>query len=86
MWAQLAQAQPTAPDPAAATLKDDEEIIVVVDTLTGEVRQCGNFSGHCVASNPWAKGAAVQAAPATLLKHREQLEAEDRRSIEQPQK
>ena len=43
-------------DPTAAKPKDDSQVIVVVDSSTGEVRQCGNMSGHCIGMNPWAKG------------------------------
>ena len=79
MWAQLAR--PVARrDAAAARLDDDEQVIVVVDTRTGEVRQCGNLSGHCLAMDPWSRSASVQPAPASLLKHAHDLarEAEDR--------
>jgi hypothetical protein len=54
-------------DPKAAGLADDSEIIVVLDSLTGEVRQCGNRSGRCLAMNPWRSPAAT--APAALDKH-----------------
>ena len=40
-------------DKQLARLSDDEEIIVVIDNQTGEVRQCGDHSGVCVAMNPW---------------------------------
>ena len=50
MWGQLARARPEQADPAAATLIDDDHAIVVLDTATGELRQCGNMSGHCLAS------------------------------------
>lgn len=43
-------------DPATATIDDDEQIVVTVDSQTGEVRQCGNLSGHCIVSNPWSNG------------------------------
>ena len=50
MWEQVVRAgAPT--DSAAATLKDDEQVIVVVDSATGELRQCGNLihqsASHC---------------------------------------
>lgn len=77
VWAHLARPKPTeAPDPAAARLDDDEQIIVVMDSATGELRQCGNLSGHCLALNPWAKDASTQGAPATLLKHAQELNRE----------
>jgi len=73
MWTQLRQA--AAKDAAAATLRDDEEVIVTVDSRTGELRQCGNHSGYCVATNPWARPADA-AAPALLARHAEQLDQE----------
>jgi hypothetical protein len=75
MWAQLAH--PAPGNPAAARLDDDEQIIVVIDSRTGEVRQCGNVSGYCVALNPWGGALAVgQRAPLPLAKHADQLERE----------
>jgi hypothetical protein len=53
-WAKVAvSGQPS--DPAAARTIDDEHVIVVIDSKTGEVRQCGNLSGYCIGMNPWAK-------------------------------
>lgn len=74
MWEQVVVADP-AKDPAAAKPSDDEEIIVVLDSTTGELRQCGNLSGACIGMNPWAKPAS-QMAPAALVKHARQLDAE----------
>jgi hypothetical protein len=66
-WRQINQtSQPK--DASAAKLSDDDEIIVVVDSRTGEVRQCGNLSGVCIAHNPW-EGAPAQSEPVTLAKH-----------------
>ena len=45
LWTQINLPKPDKVDPAAATLGDDKQIIVVVDTRTGEVRQCGDMSG-----------------------------------------
>jgi len=68
-------------DPAAATIADDEHVIVVIDSHTGEVRQCGDHSGYCVAMNPWnGAGSGVPALPAKLVKHAADLAAEDRAS------
>jgi hypothetical protein len=61
-------------DNAAATIADDEQIIVVVDSQTGEVRQCGNLSGHCITLNPWA--GTPSGAPARLSAHAADLERE----------
>ena len=73
MWAQLAGE--TAPrTSAAARLSDDDEVIVVVDTKTGEVRQCGDLSGYCVTMNPWTQPVAqARAAPVSLVKHADEL-------------
>lgn len=71
MWEQLVRAD--APkDAAAAQLKDDEQVVVVLDSLTGEVRQCGNLSGYCTRMNPWT----ASSTPAQLARHAEQLDAE----------
>jgi hypothetical protein len=76
LWEQMAGA-PTTQDAAAAKLADDEHIIVVLDSHTGEVRQCGDHSGICVAMNPWTgKGGAPIAAPTRLAKHAADLDAE----------
>lgn len=77
IWRQLVRKAPTGIDPTSAGLDDDEQVIVVLDTATGELRQCGNLSGHCIGHNPWAQpldeGAGL---PAHLLKHAKQLETE----------
>jgi hypothetical protein len=82
MWSQIAGAE--APKSAAtARLQDDREVIVVVDTRTGEVRQCGNLSGYCVGMNPWSKPLpAAQAAPLSMQKHQDDLEREDRAALD----
>jgi hypothetical protein len=76
MWPQVAHAdQPK--DAARARLTDDEQIIIVMDSRTGEVRQCGNFSGVCITMNPWSKPVAdAQAVPVTLGKHADELSSE----------
>lgn len=57
-------------DEAIATTAADQNIIVVVDGETGEIRQCGNLSGYCVGMNPWShKLAGKQIAPLALDKH-----------------
>ncbi|HEX4736032.1 MAG TPA: hypothetical protein VH331_00565 [Allosphingosinicella sp.] len=53
-----------------ATTADDEHIIVVVDTDTGEVRECGDFSGTCTSLNPWTSViASAQRTPVPLTAH-----------------
>ena len=63
-------------DPKAATLSDDEHVIVVLDSHTGEVRQCGDHSGFCVAMNPWSAPGSIATAPVKLAKHASDLDAE----------
>ncbi|HEY2048863.1 MAG TPA: hypothetical protein VGH03_05945 [Caulobacteraceae bacterium] len=73
MWTQIAHAdQPK--DPAGARITDDDQVIIVMDSNTGEVRQCGNLSGVCVEMNPWSRPvAASQSAPVSLSKHAGEL-------------
>ena len=74
LWARMVAAARPADSPAA-TVADDEQVIVVVDSNTGEVRQCGNFSGHCIAMNPWAGAVGRgQSAPVALNAHAADLE------------
>lgn len=79
LWSQMKVAAPTAPD--AATVADDEHVIVVVDSRTGEVRQCGDLSGFCVRSNPWTKSDVPQ-APVALAKHAADLAREAESAVE----
>lgn len=76
LWTELAR--PTRePDATAAVLDDDNEVIVLIDSVTGQLRQCGNLSGYCIGMNPWSDPLdPAQAAPARLLKHAKQLREE----------
>ena len=69
MWQRLVRAeQPKEAD--AARLKDDEQVIIVVDTQTGELRQCGNLTGYCISMNPWtAPVGPGQKAPVPVSPH-----------------
>ena len=76
IWSRMAAANPSR-DAAAANLRDDDHVIVVVDSRTGEIRQCGNYSGHCIGMNPWAGPLGQgQAAPVPLTKHAADLARE----------
>lgn len=69
MWAKIAVDDKPA-NAASATPGDDTTVIVVVDTNTGEVRQCGNLSGRCVAMNPWSRAIGKSgSAPLPLTEH-----------------
>ena len=76
MWSQVVAAN-ASKDTAGSNLQDDEQIIVFVDSATGEVRQCGNLSGYCVGMNPWGGTLTTsQNAPLPLAKHANQLAQE----------
>jgi len=75
LWAKV-QGDATK-DPAAAKLEDDEMVIVVVDSETGEVRECGNYSGRCLSMNPWTKAVGPQQhTPVRLDVHAAELTSE----------
>jgi hypothetical protein len=78
MWSRMVAANRTPADRTAATTADDEQVIVVVDSHTGEVRQCGNLTGYCIGLNPWggALGPA-QAAPIRVNAHAADLDREE---------
>ena len=82
LWRDIAGTA-TPADTATAKLEDDEHVIVVIDSHTGEVRQCGNHSGFCVAMNPWAGQGSRSAAPVKLKKHAADVAAEDQSSFEE---
>jgi hypothetical protein len=74
LWPRMVAANRPA-DAAAATADDDAQIIVVVDSNTGEIRQCGNLSGHCIGMNPWAGAlGSGQSAPVALNAHAADLD------------
>jgi hypothetical protein len=77
LWNEIEGAE-AANDAQAARLDDDSQVIVLVDRRTGEVRQCGNRSGFCVAMNPWRGRGRDKAPqlPAQLIKHASDLEKE----------
>lgn len=79
LW-QEAKDGPASKDSSAARLADDEHVIVVLDSHTGEVRQCGDHSGFCVAMNPWQASAVTTVTPVKLSKHAADLDAEEKRS------
>lgn len=68
-WSRLvqAQAEPAAGD---ARLADDQAIIVVMDSRSGEVRACGDLTGYCIGLNPWGSPLAdSRRTPVTLTGH-----------------
>jgi len=83
LWGEIADTEASR-DPAAANLKDDEHVIVLIDSHTGEVRQCGDYSGVCVTMNPWTEQGSRSAAPVKLNKHAADLAAEDEAAAAPP--
>lgn len=82
LWAEMAGVEAPS-DSEAARLEDDEHVIVVVDSHTGEVRQCGDYSGVCVVMNPWSGRGSRNAVPVRLEKHAADLAAEDQASVQE---
>lgn len=67
-WSRMTVPAP-AGKPSAARTADDEHIIVVVDSNSGEIRQCGDMSGYCTGINPWSKAlSSTQQSPVDLTK------------------
>jgi len=78
-WTKLVRTQQSN-DPQTAQPIDDQVIIVVQDSATGEVRACGDLTGYCVGMNPWKSAlVSAQIAPLKLIEHRppEPTEAAD---------
>jgi hypothetical protein len=72
-WQRLVEASaPTseqaAPNPALARKIDDQVVIVVQNSRTGDIRACGDMTGYCVGMNPWAKPPG-QLTPVSLTDH-----------------
>jgi len=68
-WTRMAGADAPKVTPSARTI-DDQVIIVVEDTQTGEIRACGDLTGYCIGSNPWKKMlASSQMIPISMTEH-----------------
>lgn len=77
-WTKIAAA-PKPGDDKHATLEDDDYVVFVTDSQSGEVRECGNRSGFCVRFQPWQHPAPP--APLVLTDHAHKdapQDAEDR--------
>ena len=85
LWQEMKGA-PKSQDKSAANLADDEHVIVVLDSHTGEIRECGDHTGFCVAMNPWAAGAKPAAAPVALVQHAADLAGQDNTAAADTQK
>jgi hypothetical protein len=68
-WTKIVATATPKETPAARPI-DDQAIIVVLDSKTGEVRGCGDMTGYCVGMNPWAKPLGpTQIPPINLTAH-----------------
>jgi hypothetical protein len=68
-WTRMVAAQQPNDTPAAKPI-DDQVIIVVEDSVTGEVRACGDLTGYCIGMNPWkTQLTAGQITPINLTEH-----------------
>jgi hypothetical protein len=68
-WTKMIGADATNVTPAARTI-DDQAIIVVEDSETGEIRACGDLTGYCIRMNPWKKMlASSNTTPINLTEH-----------------
>lgn len=85
LWQEMRGA-PQSQDKSAANLADDEHVIVVLDSHTGEIRECGDHTGFCVAMNAWAAGAKTAASPVLLNRHAADIAAEDKADAADSQK
>ena len=57
-------------DSKAAQPIDDQAIIVVSDSETGELRACGDLTGYCIGFNPWKQPlSSAQQTPIVLTAH-----------------
>ena len=68
-WTRMVNADAQKVTPAARTV-DDQAIIVVEDSETGEIRACGDLTGYCIGMNPWKKVlTSSQTVPINLTEH-----------------
>ncbi len=68
-WTKIVAAQQTKDAPEAQVI-DDQAILVMVDSTTGELRACGDLSGYCIGMNPWEKPLSPsQRVPIKLTGH-----------------
>ena len=70
-WARVALSKASG-DVSSARLSDDQAILVVTDSATGDIRACGDMSGYCVGMNPWRKALTqAQQSPVKLTAHQQ---------------
>ena len=68
-WTRMVAAQAFGKG-AGARLIDDQVILVVADSQTGEIRACGDLTGYCIGMNPWKQPLlAGRIPPIALTEH-----------------
>jgi hypothetical protein len=68
-WTRMVAEQKPKSDTVARPI-DDQVIIVVADSQTGELRACGDLTGYCIGVNPWKQQLlASQIVPIDLTDH-----------------
>ena len=68
-WTRMVADQTPKSDAVARPI-DDQVIIVVADSQTGELRACGDLTGYCIGMNPWKQQLlSTQIAPIDLTDH-----------------
>lgn len=68
-WTKMVAVGAPQSTPAARPI-DDQAIIVVTDSDTGEIRACGDLTGYCIGMNPWNKALVPsRTAPIGLTEH-----------------
>ena len=68
-WRRLvAGSAQTSANTALARTADDQAVIVVQNSLTGDIRACGDLTGYCVGTNPWVRRPG-QLTPVSLTDH-----------------
>jgi hypothetical protein len=68
-WTRMVTAQEPTDDGSAQPI-DDQVVLVVTDSATGEIRACGDLTGYCIGMNPWTRPLlAAQVSPIRLTSH-----------------
>lgn len=80
-WSKIKDA-PKSPSDAAATLRDDDYVVFVTDSRTGEVRECGDRSGFCTSILPW--GHDVPRPPIALTEHASDDDVSNEAAAQEP--
>ena len=68
-WTRMVAAQSLNKGAGARPI-DDQVVLVVADSRTGEIRACGDLTGYCIGMNPWKQPLlAGRIPPIALTEH-----------------